>query len=124
MCRAELQHEVQDVEELRRGLLFRRRERLDEIDDRCRVWWGCAKERRQRLRLVAGLHFLHVVEVAWIEQLRAKASEDKLRLRANHFLHAFGQLALPVRAGDEIATASVAGGAAADIGKVEGVGVD
>jgi len=42
--RAELQNEVEDVEELQRGLLICRRERLNEINDRCGFWCGCAQE--------------------------------------------------------------------------------
>src|SRR5258708_19252509 len=112
VCRAKSQDEVQDVEELRRGLRFRRREGLDEINDGRGFWCGGAKERRQRLCLVTGLHFLHVVEVARIEQLRAIDSEDEFCLRAKDFFHPLGRLALPIRASDEVAAAIVAGGAA------------
>jgi hypothetical protein len=71
MRRSELQGEIQDLEELRRGLLLRRRERLDEFNGWRRFGRGCAEERRQRLRFVARLDLLHIVEVGRVEKLRA-----------------------------------------------------
>ena len=97
------------------------RQRLDEIDRRRGLWRGLAEKRRQRLRLVAGLDFLHVVEVGRVEELRAIDGEYKLGLRADHLLHALGRLAFPARPGDEEAAAIVAGRAAADVVEVERV---
>jgi hypothetical protein len=57
--RAELQHEVQDVEELRRGLLFCGRKRLDEINSRCRFGRRLAEKRGERLHFIANLDLLH-----------------------------------------------------------------
>src|ERR1700677_1558949 len=51
---ANLQDEVQDVEELRRRPLLRWRKRLDEIDGWCGLRRSLSEKRRERLHLVAG----------------------------------------------------------------------
>src|SRR5206468_2992112 len=108
--RAELQDEVQDVKELRRGLLFGRRKRLNEINGGRGLGGRLAEECRERLRLVAGLDFLNIVDVVRLESLCAIDRENKFRFRAKDLLHAFGRLAFPIRSRDHAAAVLVAAG--------------
>ena len=88
---AELQQEVQDVEELERGFLFSGVRGVMKSIGRGRLRGRLAEERRKRLDFVARLDLLHVVEVARIEELRAIDGEHELGLRADDFLHALGR---------------------------------
>lgn len=67
MGQAELQSEVEDVEEFQGTLLLVGGERLDEIDRRCRLGCGFPEKGEERLQFVAGLDLFDVVEVAWVE---------------------------------------------------------
>src|SRR5207237_2303638 len=116
--------EVQDIEELRRVFLFRGRQRLDEINGRCGLRCGPAEKRGERLYLVAGLDLFHIVDIAWIEELRAIGGECQLGLAAKDLLDALGRVAFPARPGKQEAAASIAGRASTDVVEVEGVVID
>src|SRR5207253_1404948 len=88
--RAELQDEVQDVEELRRGLLFCRCQRLDEINGRGGLGCRLAQKRGEWLNLVAGLDLPHVFDVTRVEELRTIPGERQFGLAAKHLLDALG----------------------------------
>ncbi len=121
--RTELQDEVEDVEEVERGLLRFRRQRLHEIDGGRRL--RClSEENGERSCLIAGLDLLHGIEVLRTEQLRAIHRERKLRLAPNDLGDAGRGGSAPIRARDQEIASAVAGGAAADIREVEGVRVD
>src|SRR5439155_20769815 len=122
--RAELQDEVQDVEELRRGLLFCRRERLDEINGGCGRRCGLAEKRRERLHLVACLDLSHIVHVTRVEELRAIRWERQFGLTAKDLLDALGRVTLPSRPSEQEAAASVAACACADVVEVKSVIID
>src|SRR5687768_6934153 len=115
MCRAELQKEVQDREKLQRGARLVDLERRQEIDSRRRRWRRSAEELGERLNLVARLNLLHVLDVGWIEKLRAIEYEGELRLTTNHRVDARRRLTMPTRACEQVAAGGVAGGAAADV---------
>ena len=122
--RAELQHEIQDAEKIERGALRIRRQRLWEIDGRRRRRRRPAEELRQGLDFVARLDFLHVIDVAGIEELGADEQERKLGLGADHRFYVGRLRPVPIRPGEEEAAGAIAGGAAAHISKVERVHVD
>ena len=122
--RAELQHEIQDAEEIERGAFRIRRQRFWEIDGGRRRRRRPAEELRQGLDPVARLDLLHVVDVAGIEELRADEQESELSLGADHRLYVRRLRAVPVRPGEQEAAGAVAGRAAAHIGEVERVHVD
>ena len=67
MSSKELQDEIEDVEELRGGLLLLRAWRLDEVDDQRRWRRRLVQKPRQRLDLVAGLELPDVVDVGQAE---------------------------------------------------------
>ena len=121
---AELEDEVQDIEEFGRGLLRLGRERLDKIDRWCGLGCSLSEKLRQWLHLVAGLDLLHVVYVARIEQLRPIGGERQVSIRAKYFLDALRSLAFPIRSRDEETTAIVAGRAASDVVEIERVRVN
>lgn len=124
MCRAELQEEIQETEELERAALLLGAERLCERHGRGGRGRGPAQELRQRLDLVAGLDRLDLLDIGRIEKLRPIEHEGKIGLAADHRLDALGLPALPGRAGEQIAAGAVTGGPTADIGEVEGIEVD
>src|SRR5207249_10259440 len=113
--RAELQVEVQDVEELQRGLFFCWRQRPDEINGRCGLGCRLAEKRRERLYLIASLDLPHIVDIRRIEELRAIRWERQFGLTAKDLLDALGRLAFPARPSEQEAAASVAARACADV---------
>jgi hypothetical protein len=79
---------------------------------------------RERLRFVASLNLLHIVEFAGIEKLGAKTREGKFRFAAKHFLDARRQTAVPTWTGDEEAAAVISCSAAASVGEIKGVKIN
>src|SRR6516162_8957539 len=98
-------------------------ERLDEFNRRCGRG-GLTEEMRQWLRFIACLDLLHIVEVAGIEKLSAKAGEGEFRLATKHFLDVRRSNALPAWTGDHKSAAVIACGAAANVAEIEGVKVN
>ena len=122
--RGEPHREVHDLEELRRRLLLVGCQRRNEVDRRCGRGRRLVQKHRQRRDLVAGLDLLDAVEFGRAEQLRAVQHEGQVGVGANDLVDALGLVALPVRPGQQVLAAAVAGGATADIGEVVGVAVD
>src|SRR5213079_2894961 len=107
-----------------RGLLFFRRQRLDEINGRCRFGRRLAEKRGERLHFIASLNLLHVFDIARIEELRAIRWERQFGLTAKDLLDALWRLAFPARPSEQEAASSVAAGACADVVEVKGVIID
>src|SRR5512137_2779342 len=97
---AELEDEVQDVEEFGRGLLLLRGERLREFNLRRGRGRRLSEELRKGLHLITRLDLLHVVEVIWFEELGAIYGQGQLSFRLDQLFDALGLRALPARAGD------------------------
>src|SRR5208337_4385179 len=107
--RTVLQQEVQVFGEVSfESVLSERRE----VGRRRRRRRRLMQERRERLRRVTGLDFLHVVNVCGVEQLSAINYQTELRLGMKYLLDSFRSFALPVRPCDHVTTCLVAGGAA------------
>src|SRR5215469_2791568 len=85
---------------------------------------GPPEELRKRLRCVACLDLLHIIEVVGVEKLCAKTGEGEFRLAAKDFLDARWLRAFPTGTGDEEAAAVIACGAAANVAEIEGIKVN
>jgi hypothetical protein len=73
---------------------------------------------------VARLNRFHVLDVAWIEGLCAIEHEREVGFGPDHRFDALGLLAPPLRPRQQIASGTVASGAATNIGEIECVHVD
>ncbi len=106
---AELQHEIQLLEDLGRFRYLLTRQRLDEVDRRCRLGRRFAEKRGKGLHLVAGLDGLHLFEVVGIEELGPVDGNHQFGFGADDFRDAVGNVALPAGPGEEEMAALVAG---------------
>ena len=120
----ELEREVEDLEELRRGPLLLRCQRRHEVDRRGRRRRGLVQVHRQRRGLVAGLDLLDLVDVGGPQQLGAVQHEREIGVGPDDLVDTLRLFALPIRPRQKVFPAAVAGGAAADVGHVVRVEVD
>src|SRR5262245_52458243 len=120
----EAQEKVQNVEKLGRCSLSFRRERPRKLH----LWSG----RRSRYTEKSGqcpdfitrLDFFHIIDIRWLEELRAVEHERKFSFAADDCLDALGLFARPSRAREEKTSCIVSSSPAPDISKVVGVHID
>src|SRR5262245_12388374 len=119
----ELEHKVQQTEELWRQPLFGRAEWLHELDLRYGRG-GFAKELRKGLDLVSGLDLFDVTDIGGAEELRSIDDKGQFRLRSDHGFDPMGHLGFPIWPGEQHGRTTVPRGPAADVSEVERVGID
>ncbi|MNM89985.1 hypothetical protein D3C81_1022310 [compost metagenome] len=124
MCRAELQDEIEHIEKLERGTLLLTGERFDELDGGRRAGRRLAQVCGKRLHAIGSLYPLDVLDIVRPEQLRAIEDKGEVRFRAEHTVDALGRFPFPLRPGEQVLPAAVAGDPGADVGEVVGIEVN
>ncbi|RMP58875.1 hypothetical protein ALQ18_05152 [Pseudomonas marginalis pv. marginalis] len=119
---SERQHEVQVAKQLR--AFGHRGHRLGPFDLRHRRRRGLFYIAAQRLHFVAALNLLDLAQVFIVKQLRAVQRVGNIAFAVDHAVDVDRLLTFPVRPGDHVVAAIVAGTARAQVGEVLPVEVD